>query len=122
MVFDRSQTITRCQWRNDGHVPTLGTRSVACCLIILFASLLHFLLLHCAVHQLQNFLCQVIHAMRLGRELAPGEIAALFGLPGCADLGEMSSSKVKHFLCNCMHISDIGNTFAMGILSSFGCL
>lgn len=32
MVFDRSQTITRCQWRNDGTVPTLGTRSVACCL------------------------------------------------------------------------------------------
>jgi len=49
--------------------------------------------------------------MRLGRELAPGEIAALFGLPGDADLGEMSGSKVKQCLGNCMHISDIGNTW-----------
>lgn len=71
--------------------------------------------MHCAVHQLQQFLCQVIHVMRLGRELAPGEIAALFGLCVDADLGEMSGSKVKQ-------ISDIGNTFAMGILASLGCL
>lgn len=78
--------------------------------------------MHCALHQLQQFLCQVIHVMRLGRELAPGEIAALFGLPGDADLGEMSGSKVKQCLGNCMHISDIGNTFAMGILASLGSL
>jgi len=60
--------------------------------------------------------------MRLGRELAPGEIAALFGLPANADLGEMSGSKVKHCLGNCMHISDIGSTLAMGVLASLGCL
>jgi len=51
---------------------------------------------------------------RLGRELTPGELMDLMGMPAAGDFGGLTPSACRHLLGNSMHVAEIGLVCGIG--------